>query len=209
MVLEKTLESPLDCKEIKPVNPEGYKSWMWKDWCWSWNYNTLDTWWEELTHWKRPWCWERLKAGGEGDDRGWDGWMASLTWWTWVWASSGSRWWTGKPGMMLSMGSQRVGHDWVTEMNWIEQRSMCAYSVVSDSWQPPGLHPASLLCPWNFPGKNMRVGCHFLLQGIFLTQGLNPSLLCLLHWQVDSLPVSHLGKISIGWEFKALILQVS
>ena len=66
MVLKNTLESPLDCKEIKPVNPEGNKSWMWKDWCWSWNYNTLDTWWEELTHWKRPWCWERLKAGGEG-----------------------------------------------------------------------------------------------------------------------------------------------
>ena len=55
----------------------------WKDWCWSWNSNTLATWWEELTHWKRPQCWERLKAGGEGDDRGWDGWMASLTRWTW------------------------------------------------------------------------------------------------------------------------------
>ena len=56
----------------------------WKDWCWSWNSNTLATWWEELTHWKRPWCWERLKAGGEGDDREWDGWMASPTQWTWV-----------------------------------------------------------------------------------------------------------------------------
>ena len=56
----------------------------WKDWCWSWNSNTLATWCEELTHWKRPWFCERLKAGGEGDDRGWDGWMASLTQWTWV-----------------------------------------------------------------------------------------------------------------------------
>ena len=69
-------------------------------------FHTLTTWCEELTHWKRPWCWERLKAGGEGDDRGWDGWMASPTWWTWVWASSRSRWWTGKPGVLLSMGSQ-------------------------------------------------------------------------------------------------------
>ena len=59
----------------------------WKDWCWSWSSNTLASWWEELTHWKRPWCWERLQAGGKGDDRGWDGWMASTTGWTWVWAS--------------------------------------------------------------------------------------------------------------------------
>ena len=87
-----------------------------KDRCWSWSSNTLATWWEELTHWKRPWCWERLKAGGEGDDRGWDGWMASPTQWTWVWASSGSWWWTGKPGVLQSMGSQRVRHEWGTEL---------------------------------------------------------------------------------------------
>ena len=66
---------------------------------------------------ERPWCWERLKAGGEGDDRGWDGWMALPTWCTWVWASSGSWWWTGKPGMLQSTGLQRVGHDWMTELN--------------------------------------------------------------------------------------------
>ena len=71
----------------------------------------LATWCKELTHWKRPWCWERLKAGGQGDDRGWDGWMASLTWWTWAWVCSGSWWWIGKPGMLQSMGSQRVRHD--------------------------------------------------------------------------------------------------
>ena len=86
----------------------------WKDWCWSWNSNTLATWCEEPTHWKRPWCWERLKAGGEGDDTGWDGWMASPTQWTWVWVSSESWWWTGKPGVLQSMGSQRVGLDWNT-----------------------------------------------------------------------------------------------
>ena len=73
---------------------------------------------EELTHLKRPWCWERLKAGGEGDDRGWDGWMASLTRCTWVWSSCGSWWWTGKPDMLRFMGLRRVGHDWETELNW-------------------------------------------------------------------------------------------
>ena len=92
----------------------------WKDWCWSWNSNTLATWCEVLTHWKRPWCWERLKEEGERDDRGWDGWMASLTQWTWVWVNSGSWWWTQRPGMVQSMGLQRVGHDWVTELNWTD-----------------------------------------------------------------------------------------
>ena len=89
---------------------------LWKDWYWSWNSNTLATWWEELTHLKRPWSWERLKVG-EGDDRGWDGWMASLTQWTGVWADSGSWWWTGRPGVLQYMGSQRVGHDWATELS--------------------------------------------------------------------------------------------
>ena len=72
---------------------------------------------EELTHWKRLWCWEGLGAGGEGDDRGWDGWMASLTRWRWVWVNSGSWWWTGRPGVLWFVGSQRVGHDWATELN--------------------------------------------------------------------------------------------
>ena len=72
-----------------------------------------------LTHWKRPWCWERLKAGGEGDDRGGDGWMALLTKWMWVWASFGGWWQTGKPGVLQSKGLKRVRHDWVTELNWI------------------------------------------------------------------------------------------
>ena len=82
--------------------------------------NTLATWCEKLTHWKRPWCWERLKAGEEEDDRGWDVWMASQTQWTWVWVSSGSWWWTGKPGVLQSTGSQTAGHDWATELNWTE-----------------------------------------------------------------------------------------
>ena len=91
----------------------------WKHWCWSWNSSTLATWCEALTHLKRPWCWESLKAE-EGDDRWWDGWMASSTLWTWVWASSRSWWWTGRPGVLQSLGLQRVGHYWATEPNWTE-----------------------------------------------------------------------------------------
>ena len=79
---------------------------------------SLATWCEELIHLKRPWYWEELKAGWEGDNRGWDGWMVSLIRWTWGWASSGSWWWTWKSGMLQSMGSQRVRHEWVTELNW-------------------------------------------------------------------------------------------
>ena len=75
----------------------------------------LATWCEELTHLKRPWCWERLKAGGEGDDTGWNSWMASPTQWTWVWVDSGSWWWTGKPGVLQFVGLQRVRHDWTTD----------------------------------------------------------------------------------------------
>ena len=115
----------LDSKEIKPVNPKGSQSWIfihWKDWCWSWSSKTLATWCKELTHLKRPWSWERLRAGGEEDDRGWDGWMVSPTKWTWVWVDSGSWWWTGRPGVLQFMESQRVGHDWVTELNWTESR---------------------------------------------------------------------------------------
>ena len=120
VVLERTLENPLDCKEIQPVHPKGNQSWIvihWKNWCWSWNCNTLATWCEELTHWERPWCWERLKVGGEGDDKAWDGWMASPTQCTWVWVDSRSWWWTGRPGVLQSMGLQRVGHNWATELN--------------------------------------------------------------------------------------------
>ena len=99
---------------LKEINPECSL----EDWCWSWNSNILTTWCEKLTHLKRPWCCERLKAGGEGDDRRWDGWMASQTRWTWVWVDSGSWWWTGRPGVLRFTGSQRVGHDWATELNW-------------------------------------------------------------------------------------------
>ena len=109
--------------QADPTNPSWRRSVLgvhWKDWCWSWNSSTLATSFEELTHLKRPWCWEGLGAGGEGGDRGWDGWMASPTWWTRVWVDSGSWWWTGRPGVLRFMGLQRVGHDWATELNWTE-----------------------------------------------------------------------------------------
>ena len=95
----------------------------WKDWCWSWNSNTLATWCEEVTHWKRPWCWKRLKAGGEGDDRRWDGWRASLTQCTWVWVNSRRCWWTGRPGGCGPWGCKESDTterlNW-TELNWTE-----------------------------------------------------------------------------------------
>ena len=95
---------------LKEINPEYSLEGL----SWSWNSNPLATWYEELTHWKRPWSWERLKVGGEGDNRGWAGWMTSPTQWTWVWVNSRSWWWTGKPGVLQSMGSQRAKHDWAT-----------------------------------------------------------------------------------------------
>ena len=87
----------------------------------------------DLPHWKRLWCWEGLGAGGEGDDPGWDDWMASLTQWTWVWVNSGSWWWTGRPGVLQFMGSQRVGHHWATELNWTQELNLA--SPVSSALQ--------------------------------------------------------------------------
>ena len=137
--------------------------------CWSWSSNTLATWCKELTHWKRPWCWERLKAGGEGDDRGWDGWMASSTQWTRVWASSGRQWRTGKPGMLQSMGSQKVGHDlsdWtkfcvvvvlvgaVSSLYTCGFSFLCHYKIIIHTFLTEN-HGQKFLEPilWNF-GKN-------------------------------------------------------
>ena len=120
VVLEKTLKSSLVSKEINLINLKGNQPWILigKTECWSWSSNTLATWCEEPTHLKRPWCWERLKAGGEGDDRGWDGRVPSPTQWTWVWVNSRNSWWIGRPGVGQSMGSQRVGH--TEQLNWIE-----------------------------------------------------------------------------------------
>ena len=119
MVLEKTFESPLDCKEIQQLHPKGNQSeYSLEGLMLKLKLQYFGTWCEELTNWKRPWCWERLRAGGEGDGRGWDGWMASPTQWTWVWVNFGSWWCFGRPSRLQSMGSQRVGHDWATELNF-------------------------------------------------------------------------------------------
>ena len=117
VVLQKTLESPLYSKEIKPINPKGNHSWIF--------IRTTDAkaetpiiWPPDTKNWliSRFWCWDTLKRGGEGDGKGWDGWMASLTQGTWVWASSRSWGWTGKPGVLQSTETQRGKHDWATEL---------------------------------------------------------------------------------------------
>ena len=119
MVLEKTLESPLDCKEIQPVHPEGDQSWvfigrtdaeaespiLWPPHAKSWLIG------------KRPWSWEGLGAGGEGDNRRWDGWMASPTRWAWVWVNSGCWWWIGRPGLLRFMGVTES--DMTEQLNWL------------------------------------------------------------------------------------------
>ena len=121
VVLEKTLESPLDCKEVQPVHSKGDQSWVFfgRD---DAKAETPILWppHAKSCHWKRLWCWEGLGAGGEGDNRGWDGWMASLTRWAWVWVNSRSRWWTGRPGVLQFMGSQSRTRlsDW-TELIYI------------------------------------------------------------------------------------------
>ena len=142
-----------------PTSPSSRKSVLtvhWKDWCQSWNSNTLATWCEELTHWKRPWCWERLQVGGEGDDRGWDAWMASPTQWAWIWVSSRSWWWswtgswTGKPGELQFMESQRVRHDWATEQQQCNKITGAQKDL--EGWE----REASAM-------RNSLVNCSFLL----------------------------------------------
>ena len=168
VVLEKTLESPLDCKEIQSVHLKGDQSWVFigRTDAEAETPNTWVTWCKELTHLKRPWCWETLKAGGEGDVRGWDGWMASPIQWTWVWVNSESRWWTGRPGVLRFAGLQ----SW-TRLSWpdLVNSLVCCCScwvasVVSDPVRPHRQPPTGLLRPQDSLGKNTGVGCHFFLQ---------------------------------------------
>ena len=125
VVLEKTLESPLDCKSSQSILKEIISEYSLEGLLLKLKLQYfVSIWCEELTHLKRPWCWVRLKTAWEGDDRGWDGWMASLTQWTWVWLNSSSWWWTWRPGLLQSMRSQRVRHNWVTELNWTEYQML-------------------------------------------------------------------------------------
>ena len=156
----------------------------WKDWCWSWSSNTLSTWWEVLTQLKRPWCWERLKAGGEGDDRGWDDWMASLTQWTWVWVSSGSWSSTGKAGMMQSMGSQRVGHNWATELNWTDGLS-CGHVWL-----------------WKLNCKEGRMLKNWYLWTVVLKKTLR------VPWIARRSKQSILREINLGYSLEGLMLKL-
>ena len=141
VVLEKTFKGPLDCKKIQPVNPKGDQSWVFIG---RTNVEaetpTLATWCEELTHWKRPWCWEGLKAG-EGDDRGWDGWMASLTQWIWIWVQTPGVS-DGQGGLACCIPWGRKKWDTTEGLNWTEGWSehyelmMC----VEDSEFKPRVH---------------------------------------------------------------------
>ena len=141
LLLEKSLQSPLDCKEIQPVHPKRNQSWrfigrtdteaeapiLWSIWC------------KELTHWKRCWCWERLKVGGEGDDRGWDGWMASLTRWTGVWVNSGSWWWQASLpccspwGLKESNTTERL--NWLTNIYAQIWKMFMAVLFITENWK--------------------------------------------------------------------------
>ena len=107
---------------------------------------------------ERPWCCEGLEAGGEGDDRGWDGWMASLTRWTWVWVNSRRWWWTGRPGVLWFMGSQRVRHDWATELNWAELWTWLDLCDYHKQWTSLQMISASHSHPqaWSLPSLNSR-----------------------------------------------------
>ena len=141
MFLNHGVEDPWESLVLQgdPTRPSLRKSVLnihWKDWCWS--SSTLATWYEEPACWKRPWCWERLKAGGEGDNRAWDDWMESPRWWTWIWVDSRSWWWTGKPGMLQSMRLQGIGHDWATELNWT--------SILA--WKIPWTEELVAYSPW-------------------------------------------------------------
>ena len=123
-MLEKTLESPLDYKEIQPVHSEGDQPW---DFCGRNDANAEAPvlWPSHTKSWLigKDWCWEGLGAGGEEDDQGWDGWMASSTQWTWVWVNFGSWWWTGRPGVLQFMGSQ--SQTWLRD--WTELLIVVSY----------------------------------------------------------------------------------
>ena len=157
VVLEKTLESPLDCKEIQPVNPKGNQSWK------SLEGLMLKSKLQYFGHliWRtdsleKTLMLGKIEAGGEGDNRGWEVWMASLTWWTWIWVGSGSWWWTGKPGVLQSMGSQRVGHNWVTELNlqvskWVKVVQLCLTFYDPTDYAVHGILQAGMLEWGAFP----------------------------------------------------------
>ena len=153
-MLEKTLESPLDSEEIQPVHPKGNKSWIFT--------GRTDAeaeapilWPPDVKSWligKDPDAGKDWGQEEKWGDRGWDGWTASPTQWTWVWVSSGSWWWTGRPGVLQSTGSQTVGHTWVTELNWTAWCKSCNLKHYAEQ----KISEVSLCGPWKRQGKNLR-----------------------------------------------------
>ena len=199
VVLEKILESPLDSKEIQPVHPKGNQSWIFIGRT-NVEVETPILWPRNAKNWIiwRPWCWERLKAGGEGDDRGWDGWMDSPTQWTWVWVDSGSWWWTGRPGVLQSMGSQRVRHDWMTELNWTEDRSrvsrkehfLSCYHVARKT---------SGYC-WHMSVSGLSPLSASVLLHLCLSFSISLSIcVCMIYISFIHLPYTYISWINIWW----------
>ena len=179
----------------------------WKDWCWSWNSNPLPTWCKELIHLKRPWCWERLRAGRESDNRGWDGWMASPTQWTWVWVNSRSWWRTGRPGVLQSMELQSRTwlSDWteLKEEMFLREHLICLFSFpLSVRFF---LHTLSIACTHTHTHTHTRslisyhpfVPIHVDMAGIFAFfskfTGSNTSAQCdgIKRWDLDERCLSH------------------
>ena len=132
-----------------------------------WNSNTLATWCEELTHLERPWCWERLRAG-EGDDRGWDGWLASPTQWTWVWVDSGSWWWTWRPGMLRSMGLKEL--DTTEWLNWTELTATDEPALTNHHWKSIAYIRVHLvlydLCVWTNISHELTITESFRIESL-------------------------------------------
>ena len=139
-----------------PTSPSWRRSVLGVHCCWSWNSNTLATWYKELTHLKRPWCWERLGAGGEGDDRGWDGFMASMIHWARIWVDSGSWWWTGRSGILQFMGLQN--RTWLQLSDWTDILKFLSFFVLSY---------ICLFHLWFFPSTWVNSYCIFFSSGIF------------------------------------------
>ena len=182
VVLEKTLESPLDCKEFQPVHFKGDPSWVFIGRTGA-EAETPILWPPHAKSWligKDPDAGRDLGAGGEGDERGWDGWLASPTWWTWIWVNSGSWWWTGRPGVLWFMGSQRVGHDWATELNWRQhikkQRHYFANKVpLSQSYGFSRSH----IWMWELDYKESLVPKNWCLWTVVLEKTLGSPLDCM------------------------------
>ena len=198
VVLEKTLESPLDCKEIQPVHSKGdHPGCSLEGLMLKLKLQYFGHLMRRVAHWKRLWCWEGFGAREEGDDGGWDGWMASPTRWTRVWVNSGSWWWTRRPGVLRFMGSQRVRHYWETELNWTLMTQMVknlsgmwgiwVQSLSGEDSQEEGIATHSSIFVWRIPwteepGGLQSMGSQKVRYGWATNTFTFHFLLCARHW---------------------------